>query len=38
MQNRTWDLLPLGAVKTRAFHTMQALRAALVRQGFDPAT
>ncbi len=30
--------LPLGTVKTRAFHAMRALRAALTRQGFDPAT
>jgi hypothetical protein len=29
--------LPLGTVKTRAFHAMRALRAALARQGFDPA-
>ncbi len=28
--------LPLGTVKTRAFHAMRALRAALARQGFDP--
>ena len=30
--------LPLGTVKTRAFHAMRALRAALTRRGFDPAT
>jgi RNA polymerase sigma-70 factor (ECF subfamily) len=30
--------LPLGTVKTRAFHAMRALRAALARQGFDPTT
>ena len=30
--------LPLGTVKTRAFWAMRALRAALARQGFDPAT
>jgi RNA polymerase sigma-70 factor (ECF subfamily) len=30
--------LPLGTVKTRAFHAMRALRAALARQGFNPAT
>jgi DNA-directed RNA polymerase specialized sigma24 family protein len=29
--------LPLGTVKTRAFHAMRALRGALARQGFDPA-
>ena len=27
--------LPLGTVKTRAFHAIRALRAALARQGFD---
>ena len=30
--------LPLGTVKTRAFHAMRALRAALARQGFSPAS
>ena len=30
--------LPLGTVKTRAFHAMRALRAALARQGFDRTT
>jgi RNA polymerase sigma-70 factor, ECF subfamily len=27
--------VPLGTVKTRAFHALRALRAALARQGFD---
>ena len=27
--------LPLGTVKTRAFHAMRALRAALARRDFD---
>jgi len=31
-------LLPLGTVQMRAFHAMRALRAALVRRGFDPTT
>jgi RNA polymerase sigma-70 factor, ECF subfamily len=30
--------IPLGTVKTRAFHAVRALRAALARQGFDLAT
>lgn len=30
--------VPLGTVKTRTFHAMRALRGALARQGFDPAS